>query len=91
METMEHFARIALVAELLGGARVLPRTEVDKLLDARSRYGVKSRNTGERGCPLAAEDVASGASQCGAGEERFYVTRAELVGLVDEAIRTRGA
>jgi len=91
METMEHFARIALVAELLGGAKVLPRTEVDKLLDARSRYGVKSGNTGERGCPLSAEDVVAGASQCGAGEERFYVTRADLVALVDEAIKTRGA
>jgi hypothetical protein len=44
------------------------------------------------GCvPLAAEDVAAGARECGAGEERFYVTRAELVALVDEAIGTRGA
>ncbi len=91
METMEHFARIALVAELLGGAKLLPRTEVDKLLDSRSRYGVKSRNAGEAGCPLSAEDVAAGARECGAGEERFYVTRAELVALVDEAVRTRGA
>jgi L-fuculose-phosphate aldolase len=90
METMEHFARIALVAELLGGAKVLPRMEVDKLLDARTRYGVKARNAGVAGCPLAAEDVAGGASQCG-GEERFCVTRAELIGLVDEAIKARGA
>ena len=29
METMEHFARIQLVAELLGGPKVLPREEVD--------------------------------------------------------------
>ena len=43
METVEHFARIALVAELLGGATVLPRVEVDKLLDSRTRYGVKAR------------------------------------------------
>jgi L-fuculose-phosphate aldolase len=91
METMEHFARIALVAELLGGAKVLPRMEVDKLLDSRTRYGVKAKSAGEPGCPLSAEDVAGGASQCGSGEERFYVTRAELVGLVDEAIKARGA
>jgi L-fuculose-phosphate aldolase len=90
METMEHFARIALVAELLGGAKVLPRNEVDKLLDARTRYGVKARNAGEPGCPLSAEDVAGGASQCG-GEERYYVTRAELIALVDEAVKARGA
>jgi len=44
METMEHFARILLVAELLGGPKVLPREEVDKLLDSRTRYGVKARS-----------------------------------------------
>src|SRR5271157_474481 len=84
METMEHFARIAMVAELLGGAKALPRQEVDKLLDARTRYGVKARNTGEPGCPVAADDTSQG------GESRFYVTRAELIGLVDEALKARG-
>jgi L-fuculose-phosphate aldolase len=83
METMEHFARIQLVAELLGGPKVLPREEVDKLLDSRTRYGVKARSAGQAGCPLAAEDLPG-------GEERFYVTRSELIGLVDEALRTRG-
>jgi L-fuculose-phosphate aldolase len=85
METVEHFARISLVAELLGGAKTLPRLEVDKLLDSRTRYGVRAKSAGEPGCPLAAEDVA------GAGaEDRFYVTRAELIGLVDEALKARG-
>jgi L-fuculose-phosphate aldolase len=46
METMEHFARIQLVAELLGGPKVLPREEVDKLLDSRTRYGVQCRPSG---------------------------------------------
>src|SRR5450756_1780175 len=63
METMEHFARIQLVAELLGGPKVLPRTEVDKLLDARTRYGVKAKSAGEPNCPVAAEEVGSGS--CG--------------------------
>src|ERR1700722_16604290 len=36
METMEHFARIQLVAELLGGPKVLPRAEGDKLLACRT-------------------------------------------------------
>jgi len=87
METMEHFARITLVAELLGGAKVLPRQEVDKLLDSRTRYGVKAKSAGEPGCPLAAEDMDAGN---GGGEERFYVTRSELIGLVDEAMKARG-
>jgi L-fuculose-phosphate aldolase len=83
METLEHFARIQLVAELLGGPKVLPREEVNKLLDSRTRYGVKAKSSGEPGCPASAEDVAG-------QDERFYVTRAELIGLVDEALKARG-
>jgi L-fuculose-phosphate aldolase len=83
METLEHFARISLVAELLGGGQALPRQEVDKLFDSRARYGISSKNTAEPGCPLSAEDV-------GPGEEKFHVTRSELIGLVGEALRARG-
>ena len=86
METMEHFARIQLVAELLGGPKVLPRREVDKLLDSRTRYGVKARNSGEPGCPVAAEETGGDG---GGGSDKFYVTRAELIGLVDEALKAR--
>src|SRR3954447_9054437 len=43
METVEHFARITLVAELLGGPRMLPRIEVEELLDSRARYGMSRR------------------------------------------------
>jgi len=83
METVEHYARIALVAELLGGARVLPRIEVDKLLDSRTRYGIKAKVSGEPGCPVSAEDI-------GVGGQRFEVTREELIALVDEAVKARG-
>ncbi len=84
METVEHYARIALVAELLGGATVLPREEVNKLLDSRTRYGVKSKVSGEPGCPVSAEDMA------GSPAEKFTVTRDELVALVEETLRARG-
>jgi L-fuculose-phosphate aldolase len=83
METVEHFARIALVAELLGGAKVLPKTEVDKLLESRTRYGVKTRAGAEPGCPVVAEDLSKNG-------DRFYVSRDELVDLVDQALKARG-
>jgi L-fuculose-phosphate aldolase len=57
MEMVEHFARITLVAELLGGARPLPRDEVEKLFAARSRYNVSSRARMEPGMPVVAEDL----------------------------------
>jgi L-fuculose-phosphate aldolase len=83
METVEHFARITLVAELLGGPKVLPKEEVDKLFDSRTRYGIKSRTSMEPGSPVVAEDVER-------NKERYQVTREELIALVDEALRARG-
>lgn len=59
METVEHFARITLVAELLGGPRVLPRDEVAKLFASRARYGVTSRAPMEPGHPVVAEEAES--------------------------------
>jgi L-fuculose-phosphate aldolase len=57
METLEHLARITLVAELLGGPKVLPRAEVEKLFAARGRYGVNVPNRFEPGNPTVAEDM----------------------------------
>ena len=48
------------MAELLGGPKVLPKDEVEKLFDSRTRYGVKSRTSMEPGCPVVAEDVEPG-------------------------------
>ena len=57
MEMVEHFARITFVAEMLGGAKPLPREEVQKLFAARARYNVKSGAEMLPGMPLVAEDL----------------------------------
>lgn len=84
MEIVEHFARIALVAELLGGPKVLPRSEVKKLFESRERYGIASRARMEPGAPKVAED------RNGHHPERLGVTRDELFSIIDEALRSRG-
>jgi L-fuculose-phosphate aldolase len=84
LETLEHFARIALIAEMLGGARILPRREVEKLFDSRGRYGVSSPTAMEPGAPVVAED------RNGHRNGRIEVSREELAGLIDEALRLRG-
>jgi len=83
METVEHFARITLVAELLGGARALPRVEVRKLFDSRERYGVRSRARMEPGAPVVAEDQVG-------RSEKLAITREELIALLDDALRAKG-
>ncbi len=84
METMEHFARITLVAELLGGPKVLPKAEVQKLFDSRARYRVTSRNHYEPGSPMTAEDVPD-------TSEKIEITREQLLSIIDEALKVRGA
>jgi L-fuculose-phosphate aldolase len=59
MEMVEHFARITFVAEMMGGAKPLPREEVTKLFDARGRYKVSSKARMEPGMPLVAEDFVN--------------------------------
>jgi L-fuculose-phosphate aldolase len=84
MDTVEHFARITMAAEMLGGARPLARVEIQKLFDARARYGLNgSRNRYEPGWPLAAEDIPDRG-------EKLEITREQLIAIIDEALKVRG-
>lgn len=40
METIEHFAKTLLVAELLGGTKPLSKQQIEQLLQVRSVYGL---------------------------------------------------
>ena len=51
METVEHFARITLVAELLGGPRVLPRLKSKSCSIPVSLRSADEKGM-EPGCPL---------------------------------------
>src|SRR5688500_14695849 len=42
METIEHFAKISLVARLLGGENLIARDEVMRLQELRGTYGIKA-------------------------------------------------
>ena len=79
METVEHFAQVSLVTELLGKQTLLSGGDVEKLLAARARYGTDHRFAGRPGrarSPRKAERP-----------ERVSVTREELEALIEEAVR----
>ena len=40
METVEHFAKISLVARMLGGERLISQEEVLRLQALRGKYGI---------------------------------------------------
>jgi len=88
METLEHLARISLVAELLGGPKVLSRVEVEKLFDSRKRYGIKVPNEYEPGNPVVAEDLLEEDLSC--KDEKLEVTRQQILAMVEEALRLKG-
>jgi L-fuculose-phosphate aldolase len=88
METTEHFARVALVTELLGKQVLLSGEDVEKLLAARARYGLTTAATVGAECPVTRESAAA-ARPCGCvhdGQERVSLTRAELAALLEEAM-----
>jgi L-fuculose-phosphate aldolase len=64
METIEHFAKISLVARLLGNENLLPREEVTRLQELRGTYGIKAPapicpDPGALGDVLAGTDPAT--------------------------------
>jgi L-fuculose-phosphate aldolase len=59
METIEHFAKISLVARLLGGERLLTQEEVRRLQGLRGSYGIASP------APICADEPpAEGDASC---------------------------
>ena len=103
METIEHFAKISLVARLLGGERVLTQQEVDRLQGLRGHYGIAAP------APICAEPPAGDQVECqvveapavagqrlvpddlleaaAAGDEELRLTYRELTALIEDAVR----
>src|SRR5688500_957781 len=57
METIEHFAKISLVARLLGGENLISRDEVERLQGLRGMYGIPSP------APLCADPAEAAAAE----------------------------
>ncbi|HKV39934.1 MAG TPA: class II aldolase/adducin family protein [Blastocatellia bacterium] len=95
METLEHFAKITLIAKLVGHPSELSAEAVGKLLDVRERAGYMGPQA--RACQSCGYLHDQGAT-CGDGaglgaglprneEETVTLTRTELNALITEAAR----
>ncbi|MEP7273682.1 MAG: class II aldolase/adducin family protein [Acidobacteriota bacterium] len=84
LETVEHTARISLIARSLGNENILPPEAIEKLYDIRERGGLMrpEARTGQA-CPYTPELGDTGIS--GNGHEAVTLTRAELVELLFES------
>jgi L-fuculose-phosphate aldolase len=78
METVEHFAQVSLVTELLGKQNLLSSSDVEKLLAARARYGTTTASQVGPTCPQTSDNSAAAP---------VSVTREQLEALIAEAVR----
>jgi len=63
METIEHFAKIMFVAYQLGNVQALKGEDVQRLIEARQRYGIRSdAPVCEESCPLPKTGLVSTSS-----------------------------
>ncbi|MDQ3919047.1 MAG: class II aldolase/adducin family protein [Acidobacteriota bacterium] len=100
LETLEHTARIAILARLLGGARNLPPDSIEKLIEVRERAGYLDERARCQACGYLHETrvvcptgergaaparVESRAGANGAG--KIALTREELIELLCQAAR----
>jgi len=84
METIEHFAKISLVARMLGGERLLSREEVVRLQGLRGMYGIASP------APICPEPGAADDAECQVVQAPMSPPGRRLVPETDLADRQRG-
>ncbi len=104
METIEHFAKISLVARMLGRENLIAREEVQRLQELRGTYGIKAP------APICADDAMPAVSDpaacqvvqapegggsrlvpdvlAQAGEGEIRLTYRELSQLIEDAVRS---
>jgi L-fuculose-phosphate aldolase len=93
LETLEHTARIAILAKALGGANDLPQDAIEKLIDIREKAGYLKQNARCQACGYLHEagvtcdlDVEYPAGS-GANGKKISFTREELIELLSQAAK----
>jgi L-fuculose-phosphate aldolase len=102
METIEHFAKISLVARLLGGERLLSREEVGRLEKLRGSYGIAAPapicadspaaplsplNNDTADCQVVQAPVGAGGERLIGADREIRLTYGELTALIEDAVR----
>ncbi|MBX3277734.1 MAG: class II aldolase/adducin family protein [Acidobacteria bacterium] len=82
LETLEHTARISLIARSLGNENTLPVDAIEKLYEIRERGGMmRPEARTNQACPYTPEQAASGVNI----HESVTLTRDELLELLVES------
>ncbi|HJQ34275.1 MAG TPA: class II aldolase/adducin family protein [Pyrinomonadaceae bacterium] len=100
LETLEHTAKIAILARILGGARDLPPDSIEKLIEVRERAGYLDERARCQACGYLHETQvvcptgerpaptpARETSNGAASNGKISLTREELIELLSQAAR----
>lgn len=92
LETLEHTAKIAILAKALGGANSIPDGAVEKLVELREKAGFLGKNARCQACGYLHEsgircdlDVSYPSTPPVANGEKVTLTREQLIELLSKA------
>ncbi len=95
METLEHTAKIAILAKTLGGAKDLPAGAVEKLINIREKAGYLTAAARCQACGYLEEtgiacppENSNGANSNGSNG-KINLSRDELIDLLSQAVNSR--
>jgi L-fuculose-phosphate aldolase len=85
LETLEHTAKIAILAKTLGGANDLPKDAIEKLINIREKAGYLTASARCQACGYLHEsEISCGVSAASNGAKVSF-TREELIELLSQA------
>jgi L-fuculose-phosphate aldolase len=93
LETLEHTAKIAILAKTLGGANDLPRGAIEKLIEIREKAGYLKANARCQACGylhetgISCDLQVSYPDQNSSNGKKISFTREELIELLSQAAK----
>lgn len=86
LETLEHTAKIAILAKSLGGANDLPPDAIKKLINIREKAGYLRENARCQSCGYLHDvGITCGSGSDNSGGEKVSLSREELIELLVQA------
>ncbi len=95
LETLEHTAKIAILAKALGGANDLPKDAIEKLINIREKAGFLGKNARCQACGylheanILCEFDEKSANKSPSNGAKISFTREELIDLLTQASDSR--
>lgn len=95
LETLEHTAKIAILAKTLGGANDLPKAAIEKLINIREKAGYLTESARCQACgylehtDIACELDGNSENKPNSNGAKISLSREELIDLLNQAVNSQ--